>query len=266
MFVLLGMSPSILSAKEPRKPHELEFGLMCYHFDYKEDLEPPYKSTESGWLPGFYFDYIHNDEAHNYSKVFIELTRANTDYDGTTMAGIPITGTTNNTFFRFEWDFGYNFETRAGHRVTPYAGYGYRYWKRGLGGAAPYREKYRWSYVPIGIKVDFKTNDKWNISTNFAMRFVFDGEMRVYFSDVDPNYNNPKVELGNKAGWFVELPIGYEVSTNLLFVGTPWYECSKIGRSNLAARTYAGTIDAFIYEPASTTHQYGINFGLTYLF
>lgn len=43
-----------------------------------------------------------------YTKVFVEYTRADTDYDGSLDDGTP--DTADNIFFRFEWDIGYTFD------------------------------------------------------------------------------------------------------------------------------------------------------------
>ena len=263
MFVSVAVGQEITQSAGP---HNLEFGLMCYHFDYEEDLTPPLKSTEDGWLPGIYLGYVYQKPDDLYTKVFIEFTDADTDYDGTTMAGIPVTGTTDNTFFRFEWDIGYTFDTQEGSSLCPYTGYGYRSWMRGLGGTAPYDEKYTWHYIPIGIKGDLELNDRWSVGANIAARLMFGGEIAIYYSDIDPGYNDPEVDLGDEIGWFFEFPVRYRFDSNWSFVGTPWYEYSEIGKSDETYLTYYGAPVATVYEPASTTHQYGINFGVTYSF
>ncbi len=245
------------------KPNNVEFGFMYYNFDYEEDLPSPLKSTEEGWLPGFYMGYTYNKKDDLYTKLFTQYTQAETDYDGTTQAGTPVTDTTDNVFFRVEWDVGYTFDSGEKSSVTPYVGWGYRYWKRGLGGSSPYDEKYTWQYIPVGIRADFELNDRWNMGANVAARFMFGGKMRV-----KTRTENFKVDLGNKTGWFAEMPIRCKFSTAWSLVTTPWYEYSEIGKSNEVYYIYAGSFIAPdpAYEPASTTHQYGINIGLVYSF
>jgi hypothetical protein len=164
-------------------------------------------------------------------------------------------------FLRFEWHVGYTFDSGEKSFLSPYVGWGYRYWKRGLGGPSPYDEKYTWQYIPVGIRADFELNDRWNMGANVAARLMFGGKMRV-----DSSTGNFKVDLGNKTGWFAELPIRYKFSTAWSFVGRPWYEYSEIGKSDEVYFIYAGSLISAAYEPASTTHQYGINIGLVYSF
>jgi len=84
---------------------------------------------------------------------------------------------------------------------------------------------------------------------------------------VESSSLNFKVDLGEKVGWFAEMPIGCLFSTSWSFVATPWYAFSEIGESNQVLVIDAGgTIRGPFLEPDSTTHQYGINIGLVYSF
>ncbi|UCG80882.1 MAG: hypothetical protein JSV60_00955 [Desulfobacterales bacterium] len=245
-----------------RKPNMFQFGLMYYYFDYEEDLSFPLKSTEEGWLPSVYLAYTYNMKNDPYTKVFVEYTRADTDYDGSLDDGTPWTDTTDNIFFRFEWDIGYTFDGGDKYSVTPYVGWGSRYWKRGLGGPRPFDEKYSWQYIPVGVRAEFELHDKWDVGANVAVRFMFGGKMRAESSAF-----NFKVDLGNKVGWFAEMPIRYLFSTVWSFVAAPWYEYSEIGESNQVLIIDSGsTIRGPYLEPDSTTYQYGVNVGLVYSF
>jgi len=243
------------------KPHHVELGFMYYNFDYEEDLPSPFKSTEEEWLPGFCLSYTYKDKDEFYTKAFVEYTDADTDYDGTTQVGVPVKDTTDNIFFRFELDIGYTFDSGEKSSVSPYIGWGYRYWERGLGGALPFDETYTWQYIPVGIRADFELNDKWDIGANVAARFMFSGKMRADSSGFDF-----KVDLDNETGWFAEIPIRYKFSPSWSLVVTPWYEYSEIGKSDPVYTIFEGRFILSAYEPSSTTDQYGINFGVQYSF
>ncbi len=244
----------------------LEFAVMYYNFDYEEELDPPFKSTEEGWLPGLYLGLGHSMKDAVYTKLFIEYSEAETDYDGSTQSGIPVKDKTDNDFFRFEINLGYTFSIDKGFSLTPYTGYGYRSWDRGLGGSVPYDEKYHWSYIPLGIKANLEITDRWSIGTNAAARIMFGGKMKVYLSKVDPGFNNPTVDLGDKGGWFAEVPMRYKFAERWSVVGTPWFEYSEIGKSNEEILTFYGASRYTIYEPASETYQYGMKLGVVYWF
>lgn len=252
----------------PLKHNNIEFGFTYYCFDYSEDVPSPLKSEDEGWLPGLYLDYAHEKKDDPYARLFVEYTTADTDYDGTTQApeANSITDTTDNVFFHLEWDLGYTFDSGEKFSITPYIGYGYRYWKRGLGGPAPFDEKYTWHYFPVGIKTDCELNDKWNIGLNVAARFMSGGQMRAYLSHIDADASDFRVDLGDKTGGFAEMPIRCRFSPAWSLSGTPWYEYSEIGRSNQVYVLSPGSSLGLWHEPASTTHQYGIRVGLVYSF
>lgn len=244
-------------------PHSLEASLMYYYFDYKEDLPSPFKSTESGWLPGISLAYAYRGTDNPvYGRLLFEYTDAETDYDGTTQSGVPLTDTTDNKFLRWEGNIGYTFIRQEGFDLTAYTGLGYRYWERGVGGQAPYSEEYSWKYVPVGLRAGYRFSDRWDGALDLSARIMLDGEIKVNLSDIDPLLNNPKEDLGNKTGWKVEAPFYYKLTSPWSLVFTPWYEYSAIGKSDDFLITYAGTPVALGYEPESRTNQYGVNMGV----
>lgn len=246
-----------------------ELGLMYHKFDYKEDLPAPYKSTENGWLPGFYLGWNYNKKNAVYSKIFFEFSYGNTEYDGTTQSGTPITFSDDNHqfLFRAEWNIGYNFAVTNTISLKPYAGHGYRYWSRGeateTATYTSYNEKYYWHYIPVGVMADFTIGDKLIIEPNAGLRIMFYGKMRAYFSELNSANDDPEFKLGNRIGWYAEIPFRYKFSQFWSVVIKPWYEYSEIGQSDYVEYTYNGSRH-IAYEPASRTHQYGLNAGAVF--
>jgi hypothetical protein len=257
-----------IKVKKPFSHQSFEFNFMYHYFDYQEDLPAPHKSTEKGWLPGITAGWKYNKNNDVYTKIFIEYSFGNATYDGTTTAGTPITFSDHNNqaLFRFEWDIGYNIAISKSISLKPYVGYGYRNWSRGEANVtatyASYNEKYYWHYFPVGIMADFTIGDKLVIQPNAGLRIMFHGEMSANLSELDPGYNDPKFKLGNKTGWYAEIPVTYKFSQTWAIVMKPWYEYSEIGQSDTVPITYYGTIDGYAYEPSSKTRQYGVNVGV----
>lgn len=243
---------------------------MYYKFDYKEELPPPYKSTENGWLPGLHLAYIYSGglDAPIYLKVLFEYTGANTTYDGTTQSGIPVKDKTKNTFMNMKGNLGITFirSKNSNFSLKGYSGIGYRDWTRGLGGESPYREYYKWKYMPVGLKTFYKFNKNWNCYIDFSANLMFGGVIKVNLSDVDYLFNNPEIGLKSKIGWRIEPSLNYNFQSNYSFVFSPWYEYSAIGRSDNFTITYGGWLIGYGYEPSSRTHQYGINAGMKFVF
>jgi hypothetical protein len=251
------------------KPHSFEASFTPYHIAYREDVTPPLKSTESGWLPGFGLAYGYKEKKNGspapYARLALGLTVANTHYDGSDQLGNPLLGTTRNVFVRGEGNLGLTlFSTlnppRGPGDFTAYTGLGYRFWERGLGSdTSGYREHYSWRYVPVGMRVGYRVNEKWSGAVDASARFMFGGTILVYLSDLDPGYNDPRMSLGSRPGWRVEAPVYYR-----FWSFTPWFEYSAIGRSNSEEVTYYGrplNPRIAVYEPSSTTYQVGLAVG-----
>ncbi len=254
-----------------RNPHNLIISFNTYIFDYKEELPLPYKSTEYGWIPGIYLSYLFQSQRVPFhGKFLLEYTEAETDYDGTTQTGIPLKDNTINNFFTIEGDVGYGFILSANTiNLIPYVGIGHRIWNRGLGRgdkSAPLTEDYSWFFSPVGIRTIFYINEDFIITIDAAVKFMFEGKIKINLSEADPGYNDPEGILGNRIGFKAELPLLYRIYSNIFLSIIPWYEYSGIKKSNIFLITYNNSPYAMAYEPSSITHQYGLNFGCSIQF
>jgi hypothetical protein len=248
----------------------LQVDFRVSYFDYEEDLQTPLKSTEKGWIPGGTLYWTRTKPSAPFLKAFMELSYGDLKYEGTTQAGRPVSNSgSTQTLFRAEVNFGYTFAWRKS-LISPYTGYGYRFWQRGdsevVESVAFVREDYYWHYIPVGVRAVVQISEAVLFEPNLGARFVFHGRMKAYLTDIDPNYGgDPEFDLGNKIGWFVELPVRYLLYKKWSVAFTPWYEYSKIGKSPIEGVSY-GNSTVFFFEPSSTTHQYGFNIGVGYSF
>jgi tetratricopeptide (TPR) repeat protein len=246
------------------QPHRFEIALSYSQFDYKEDFQPPLKSTEMGWIPQVRLGYSYVADDRFYFRAFGEASVAadDTDYDGSTMGGVPLKDTTRNDFARLEVNAGYTYRGNLPFSITPYVGLGYRYWKRDIG----YNETYSWWYLPLGVKALYPVNPEWSVGLNASVNFMFDGRMTI--SSKNDILANTTVRLGNRPGYLVELPVSWRPRVNWAFTVTPWYEYSEIGESPWEPLNYSnGTYTGFVVrEPSSRTNQYGIRLSTEYLF
>lgn len=244
-----------------QKSSTFEMGFMHYYFDYKEDLIMPAKSTEYGWLPGVYLNYIFKKKSSIYAKVFLSYAAADITYDGSTQSGMPLKFTDQSAqMFKFEANIGYAIPIGKDFLLIPYLGYGYKWWERGesryIADASWIQEVYKWHYIPVGIKADYNITEKLNIAASAAANFMFYGQMTAQFSYV----GGPDMDftLGNRIGFYAEIPVTYKFTNNIGISITPWYEYSSFGES--AVNVYG------FYEPSSKTNKYGVNVGVLFSF
>lgn len=249
----------------------LDVGLGYHYFDYKEDLTPPFKSTEAGWLPSIYVNYAYRMPAFFYTWVYTDYAGADLTFDGTNQGGTPLRFTdSSQRLFKFEWNFGYVYQAASNVQVIPYIGYGYRYWLRGKPKITPtfstFEEEYSWSYLPLGVKADYTINGQWSVGAMLAVNFMFNGKMKARLSQVLAGGNDPEFDLGNEPGFYAEMPVTYRFTQQWAIVGTPWYEYSQIGKSNTLIFTQNNSLVGFAFEPASRTNQYGFRLAASYSF
>jgi len=104
-----------------------------------------------------------------------------------------------------------------------------------------------------------------SVALNASVNFTFDGEMTVYdWAGVA----DTTVQLDDKPGYSVELPVTFNLARHWAIVMTPWYEYSKIGQSAYEPIFYKdGTYTGFVLrEPSSRTNQYGLRAGVEFVF
>lgn len=269
LFIFCSTPSMAENATPVEKPSTIQIGMTYYYFDYKEDLVMPDKSTEYGWLPGIYLDYTFKKKSSIYAKVFLSYATADITYDGSTQpSGTPLKFTDESArMLKVETNIGYAIPIAKGFLLIPYLGCGYQYWERGdsriipdSGGTVEIQEVYKWFYIPVGIKADYNITEKLNISASAAANFVFNSKMTAYFSFV--GLPDTEFTLGNRIGFYAEVPVTYKFTDNIGISVTPWYEYSSFGGSDW--EVIEGPIIA--REPSSRTNKYGINAGILFSF
>jgi hypothetical protein len=265
LFIFCSTPLMAENAVPVENPSAIRLGLTYYYFDYKEDLTMPAKSTEYGWLPGVYLDYTFKKKSSIYTKIYLSYASADITYDGSNSAGTPVKYTYESAkMFKFEANIGYAIPIGKDFLLIPYLGYGYQYWQRGDPdyiaefNTVSYQEIYKWHYIPVGIKADYNITKKLNISASAAANFMFSGRMTANFSAIPIGYPDMNFTLGNRVGFYAEIPVTFKFTNDIGITITPWYEYSSFGQSDVNEYGF--------YEPSSKTNKYGVNVGVLLLF
>jgi hypothetical protein len=264
LFIFCSTPTMAENAAPVENPSSIKLGLTYFYFDYKEDLVMPDKSTEYGWLPGIYLDYTFKKKSSVYAKVFLSYATADITYDGSNTAGEPVKfGNQTAKMLKFETNIGYAIPIGKDFLLIPYLGYGYQYWERGDNrylaefNTVTVQEVYKWHYIPVGIKADYNITEKLNIAASAAANLMFWGTMKAYLSYI--GWPDTEFTLGNRIGFYAEIPVTYKFTNNIGITVTPWYEYSSFGQSDVDATTG-------FYEPSSKTTKYGVNAGILFSF
>jgi hypothetical protein len=244
--------------------HEMIFGVNAYSFDYQEDLPSPKKSTEKATVFMAFFDgkiFVPSLGGQSFLKFESEISPSTaSQFDGTTQTGVPVQDTNYLTFLRLEGDVYWE----AAANTFLYSGLGIRYWNRFLSGGTGYREIYTWGYVPVGVYVQIPLNPDLTLGFDASYGFMFNGEIKVIFSETVSGGDDTVLKLGNRGGYKFQVPVKYQFSKSQFGIWiNPWYEYSEIGSSDIQSNQ---TMGGLIQEPASRTIQYGVATGLNVLF
>jgi len=265
LLVLLG---GYVEAGERARPagtptHRFNLAFTPLYYDYAEELTPPLKSTEYGWLPGVSVGYTYwGDAIPIYGLLSFDYAGGELTYDGTTQDQFgqvsPYMSTSPAGVSKLQIRAGYIFKRVGGSALdlAAYTGYGYHFWSRNIGGGPPtgYLEEYSWSYLPVGVDAEWRFGERWSVGLDLALRFMVSGSIYIE----RPEFGNPTLTLGNKPGWLISLPVAFSVVRNWAVSVQFGYETSAIGESNPSTPDQNGN---YILEPSSSTSQFWIAIG-----
>lgn len=239
-------------------------GIIYDHFDYKEELRAPLKSTELGGNTGFTLGAEYKlglGAGANSLKGKLDYIGGSTAYDGTFMSGAPVGDSHPNKIFNLEGDFVFNLVPNAytANNWKGYVGLGTRSWNRGSsGGPGSYSEEYSWLYLPLGIRYETRLSEKLTAAVDGSLKLMFGGHIKANLSELDSSLNNPEMSLGSQAGYKLQVPLDYQFAEKFHVVFSPWFEYSAIGKSNSAEVLINGeSTGRAVEEPDSKTYQYG---------
>lgn len=243
------------NSEKSQEQFRLGLGVSVMHLDYKETLDPPKKSTESGFLPGI-TGFLRRDFSGGWA---IEGNGSfhfgDEDYDGSTMDGEPLLGKTNSKFFelaglgahRFQLDPTCDLEIRAGLAL--------KFWRRELD--KNYVEDYTRIAIPVEGELSFLVGDKNRLKFFAATDIMIGGRMDLDFYGASADFT-----LGNEIGYRFGAAFDAPLTNKLSLILSSYYEHFAFGISNSTILVYQGTINS-ILEPASKTNNFFFKLGVS---
>jgi hypothetical protein len=252
-----GASPAVSAAETSVN---LSVGLM--HTQYHESVVPG--DDESGFIPGFGVSVSAliptrpgvTSSVDIYSALIYNFDAGNIGYSGHYLvSGNPATATDHAVFNRVEARLGLGFPMIGGMESIPFLAGGYQAWNRNIDapGTSGTDEFYHSGLFGLGYKLDVPIGAGFVASGTGELLGLAGGGI----SDNSMNWSGgfgvtpeERVELGLDDAVFGRFH---------LFVSAYWQHFSYSG-------TAPQNFGYYIYEPFSTTTQFGANFGIGYSF
>lgn len=249
-----------------------QIDLSWMDFDYREYDDGRLLDREHGGIPGAVFTLTGEKGLWAVSGRF-SWHVGDVLYDGQTNTGIPISTHTEESILDTSVRIARGIGPVEDPELTLYGGVGYRYWGRDIrstytGSGEPVNglyEIYRWKYLFFGGETAiYRTgSSRWSLDAQV---------MRPYRPTIEVDqqgrYDTVILDLGERTGWRVALPWEYRISERTHWVIEPYMEAWDIGVSSSAPLTQNGVpVDnKMLYEPRSTTRNFGIAMGLRRFF
>ncbi len=232
------------------------------YLSYEEFMNGGSLDKDTGWNNGAYVEVRKDDEETFARLLFDYVATKSATYTGSLQDGTPLTMSTEEKIFVIEVNAGYkalNFSTAT---LSPYAGIGYRDWKRGSDNLPDYQEDYSWWYVAAGGNLAYRFS-RLVIAADVALVYPFGSKMTT---NVAGTIDEATFDIKPRFGYRAELPVNYEIShgedMKIFVFGTPFYQKWKFGASDPVTLTQGGIPVATAIEPESTTVMYGFRVGI----
>jgi hypothetical protein len=241
-------------------PREIAFGLTGFQFDYKEEIDPPKKSTEVGFIPGGYIATTTNRNYPFFLNLGLQFAKANETYDGSTQTGEPYVGTTNSSYWKIDFGANYQFIVNDNFAIVPFVHYSYRVWDRNIeeGKPAGIEEIYSWNNLPIGCKFIIKPVPEFSIGLSGNVNIMMSGKIKILFSKISAGAPDITLDLNTTPSYTINIDLRYRLNEKWTLTLNPYYENYEFVKSD--PYMYQG--EPLFYEPSSRTYVYGASIGV----
>jgi len=232
------------------------------HTQYHENIHPV-GDVENGLSPGFgvkissLLPLRPGYSPDLYTYLGYDFSAGDIHYDGHYIgSGAPAVATDNTVFNRVEARIGAGFPLANGVEVIPFAMGGYQSWNRNINqkGAIGSDEFYHSYLFGAGVKLDVPVSPTIVVSATGEILGLAGGGITADGTNFGRGFGVTPEER-------VELGIDDAVTQRWHVTGAAWFE--HFDYSGTHPEYFPGY---YIYEPLSTTTQFGFNLGVSYSF
>ncbi len=265
MLCTNGIADESKSVGTAQKGTTLSLAYDGNYLYYKEVAGGEGIDRDTSWQSGAFLE-LRGDNEFLFARIatsYVMSTSAR--YTGALQNGTPLTTDTKEQIYNGEVNVGFKALNLGPTTLSPYAGIGYHFWRRGEDNLPVYQEDYKWWYVAAGLNFAARF-DKLLLSLDGAVMFPFDAEMKTSTAGL---YDEATFNIKSRPGFRADASISYTVYSNeglnLVVFTNPYYQRWNIGASDSVLLTRGGTPvlpTTYVYEPKSNTDIYGVRIGL----
>lgn len=273
------MARFLSKAEEFRNPKiKYEIGMESYRIRYAEPNFMKFRGRMQGVFLNLAYRPHENKKWERFSDSFspesdINMFRFEGQYswgmDAYDSEGTGESENEKNHMLELRGLFGYDLPVNDKFLITPYAGFGYRYFNNDSGGMRSttghwgYDRESNYYYLPLGVDATKKFSKPWQVSLRVEYDCLIQGVQYSHLEDVDSGYSTLRNVQTDGYGVRGHIRLMF-TGKYLDFFVEPFIRFWSLRDSKVMTVYYDGVPDLMGVEPENNTREYGFRFGVRY--
>ena len=246
------------------KTHTFGVGFETFYIDNEEDTNPDV--SWDGTMYGGFFDYAFHGSKNLMVGADLSVAYGELTYDGYLYpSGENYSADSDDWIVEIRGLVGYDFSVGSGRILTPFTGFGSRYWNDQVQSSYAYEREVTYYYSPIGLMFAAPITGKWNWGIKAEYDLFWGGRVESHVSDLGSGWSDADNEWDVGDGYGVRGSIWFagNVNDNVGMRIEPFVRYWDIDESDtdLVDTPYGQT---YLYEPATTVVAAGVRVGLEF--
>ena len=251
-------------AQDLYKTHTFGVGFETFYIDNEEDTNPDV--SWDGMMYGGYLNYAFHGSNSLMIGADLSVTYGELTYDGFLFpSGQQYSEDSEDWIVEVRGLIGNDFSVGSGIILTPFTGFGSRYWNDEIQSRYGYEREVTYYYSPFGLMFAAPITGNWNWGINAEYDFFWGGKVESHLSDLGAGWSDADNEWDVGDGYGVRGSIWFagDVNDNVGMRIEPFVRYWDIDDSDIdTVNTPLGR--AFVYEPATTVFAAGVRVGLEF--
>ena len=165
------------------KTHTFGIGFETFYIDNKEDSNPDV--SWDGTMFGGFFDYAFHGSKNLMVGADLSVAYGELTYDGYLYpSGENYSADSDDWIVEIRGLVGYDFSVGSGRILTPFTGFGSRYWNDQVQSSYAYEREVTYYYSPIGLMFAAQITGNWNWGITAEYDLFWGGKVESHHSDL----------------------------------------------------------------------------------